>query len=209
MKKETVFLLSGALAAGIGIYAFTQGNITFADKTETAELPSAIPIISQIELRDSMDEWGDGKISIHGSYADGVQSLEELKTASEAILTGTVTEQKQFSSLSVVSTVKVTTVIKGSTWDMVEIYQLGRLPYEAGTELLKPEGEYVLFLGLQGTERENKFYVKGGFQGAFLNSNGEIYNQDHALKEDARKSPSPLTTDLSEFDAFADWLKEA
>jgi len=123
-----------------------------------------------------------GRITdINASYGDGSSTIKDMKSKAKQIVTGYVVSQEQFSEVSVMSILKVNETYRGKKLDELEIYQLGILGEE---DVLVPDKEYILFLGLQGTEKENKFYIIGGQQGIFVKCGETIEAADTVMKKD-------------------------
>lgn len=122
---------------------------------------------------------------VYACYGDGSFTLKEMKDKAKQIVSGVVLEQKQFSQMSVVSTVKVTDTIRGKDFDSIEIYQLGRIGDE---EVLSEGTDYILFLGIQGgNPDENEFYIVGGIQGIFTKKDDDIKAFDYTMANDLKK----------------------
>lgn len=120
-------------------------------------------------------------------YADFSPSIKEMMKNSDLIIVGkpvSVHEQRQY---GVLSKVEVLSTIKGEKFDNIILVQTGK-----ADENLKVEGDvlpfnqnYILFLGKQEYGEPNMFYVKAGWQGAFLQrSDGTLLNNDATMKKE-------------------------
>ena len=155
----------------------------------TASIPSYLLITKNnssipISTIDNIALPEGEKVHLSASYSDGSETISEMMDKAHQIISGSVLEQKQFSDFSVLSTVKVNDTIRGKKFEEIEIYQLGQIGDE---ELLSKDNEYILFLGLQGKEDENKFYIIGGTQGIFLKDDNSIQAYDIVMKNDLAK----------------------
>lgn len=189
MKKSTVHIIL-SVAVSVGLY--------YAAKMSLEKMPIEaapyVPLESPVHL-----------VEKQVSQQKNVYSIDELTDSALMIVKGTVVAQSPHSAISVLATVKVTEVLKGDPLDAdtLEVFQLGKLPYEEENSLLlKPDAEYLLFLGRQDGESGNIFYVEGGQQGAFRNADGKVVQAALLLPSAELNLSAPIPSGMSEFDAF-------
>lgn len=132
--------------------------------------PSLVEVVSENAVLSPLAK----PVEVNGSILDYSSSLEEMARDSDLIVVATVTEQEQFSPLSVTSTLKVGRVIKGAASDKMVVFQLGSLN-ERDQYLLGVGGTYFLFLGKQSDSSPDTYFVKGGHQGLFEIRNGKLF----------------------------------
>jgi hypothetical protein len=142
----------GLIAFGLNLAQKPTGRLTVSYAAES-ELPpgSIIPT----STKDAA-----------GTVVDYAESLTEMATNADLIVVAKVTDQQQFSYVSVASTAQPLRVLKGSAPSSLTIFQLGSLT-DRSDGLLQTGTTYFLFLGKQSDASPNTFYVKGEHQGIF------------------------------------------
>lgn len=189
MKKNTVHIIL-SVAVSVGLY---YGAKMFLEKMPIEAAPY-VPMESPVHL-----------VEKQVSQRKNIYSIEELTDSALMIVKGTVVAQNTHSAISVLATVNVTEVLKGDPLDAdtLEVFQLGKLPYEEETSLLlKPDAEYLLFLGRQDGESANIFYIEGGQQGAFRNADGKVVQAAPLLPSTELNPSTPVPSGMSAFEAF-------
>lgn len=134
-------------------------------------------------------------------YLDQSSSLKELKSLSEEIVKGKVIKQEYYGALSLLSTISVEKAFKGDNKSEIQVIQL-----RDGNELSLNQ-EYILFLGKQ-TDNSGMFFVKGGYQGKFLNNKGQLESKDNKLQEDFEKIVKENNSSKSDIEKFSSFLDE-
>lgn len=207
--KKSILTISCICIVAVGTFLFTQAH--FKSDTSKAQAvnatnntPLKVTYVDQSDLQKSLEAIKNGHKKVEATYNDGSASISEMKKNADQIVIGKVISQKQFSSVSVVSTVAVSKTSKGRHFDTIDVYQLGNL---GGSDILNTDNEYILFLGYQGASHENKFYIKGGIQGSFLNANGKLSNSDSMIVQDLAKIKADKNKD-SEFEALSEFISE-
>lgn len=193
MKKSTANIILG-VTISVGLYYAAK---VFVEKRPLQTAPY-VPLASPVQL-----------VEKQVAQSQNIYSIEELAQSAPLIVTGTVVAQNPHSAISVLATVNVKEVLKGEPpdGDSLQVFQLGKLPYEEDSLLLAPDAEYLLFLGRQDGERANIFFVEGGQQGAFRNADGKIVQADPRLPAAALTPSTPGPTGMSEFEAFVDTVR--
>lgn len=182
MKKMKIGFLATVILLAV---AFTYG---FISKNQQLTQPTTPTVgqsqVNMIPFDDAQHKASDGK-TVFATYADVSKDLKEIRDNSDAIVVGKVESLKPTGSLSTVVTFNVSKTLKGKKYEKIEIYQMGT---PEDPEVLKPENEYILFLGYQEKKEGNIFYIKGGHQGIGINKNGKIVLNDTVLQSDFEKN---------------------
>ncbi|GEM_PF-6207501 len=125
--------------------------------------------------------------AIDATYGDYSDSLEEMRKNADVILIGkpvSVFEQREY---GVISNVEVEETLKGQSFEKIRLYQIGRVDEEMKSvgDVLEFGQTYVLFLGKQEDGEPDTYYVKAGWQGAFLqHSDGTLSNKDSTMSKE-------------------------
>lgn len=141
-------------------------------------------------------------------YVDGVKEISELKENAELIVIGKVQKQSQYGEVGILSKVKISKTIRGKEFSEIEVIQINN-----EDELLKKGEEYILLLGKQKDGTEDRYYIKGGYQGAFHNCDGNLYNIDSKMREEVKKlkekhQMSKSDNEANEFELLSAYLEE-
>ncbi len=159
--------------AVLGIYMYSKKDI------KPATTVGAVVNISTNEAHENNKASGN---KIDALYSDGAVSINEMKKNSDLIVVGKVISKEQVSEFSVRSTVSVEKAYKGKSTDEIYVLEM------AGDSLLNVGEEFILFLGVQGDNKENKYFIKGGIQGAFKkDSNNKLKITDNIMRADFDK----------------------
>lgn len=193
MKKVLIISLGIVCLSMLLVYSLQVWNKNSPQNIPQSDTSSAVVIPF-----DSAK--GGFSSNVEATYSDMSRTLKDMKKSSDSIILGKVVEQKQYSDVSVASTVEVDKTYKGKSYDTVTIFQLGKI---GDNSILTVDSEYVLFLGFQFDASKNDYYIKGGEQGAFKNEDGKITIKDMIIKEDFEKERK-LINKNSDFDILID-----
>jgi len=173
-KKTVVFALSVLV---IGCF------VLFANNGSKPSQDSTLPVHNDSEAASSAPSFE----AINATYGDYSASLEEMRKNADVILIGkpvSVFEQREY---GVISNVEVKETLKGQSFEKIRLYQIGRVDEEVKSvgDVLEFGQTYVLFLGKQEDGEPDTYYVKAGWQGAFLqHADGSLSNKDSTMSEE-------------------------
>ncbi len=182
MKKTKFTFATGLII--LSIISVLSYNAIFNKTESEAEIKNDNVAYSDIETISSEELKNIGKDfsgEIEADYQDYSDSLEDMKDIAVLIVRATVTEQIQYSDMSVQSRVEVSKTLKGDSFDQIRIYQLGTIGED---NVLSPDKEYLLFLGKQTDGEKDTFFINGGEQGIIAIDNNKIDPVDPVIKKD-------------------------
>jgi hypothetical protein len=77
---------------------------------------------------------------------DWALTMEELTSSACLIVRGELVAQHQYSRLTVVNVLRVSSTLKGDHLEEIMVFQVGSIQ-RPGSDMLKAGTEYILFLG--------------------------------------------------------------
>lgn len=189
MKKRNLIIVFSILAL-----VMVTSTLFFDAKEE--------PFNQSVEVVNLNDIAFDNIGDVEALYSDGSLSFAEMKNTSDAILFGKVLEQYEFSPYSIVSKVEVLRSYHGKKLNQITIFQV------KDENVLDINKEYMLFLGKQGDEKPDTFYIRGGFQGAFLFENNNFTNKDKIMNDELNSHIFEKSANEDSIKVFESLLKK-
>jgi len=120
-------------------------------------------------------------------YGDYSSSLKEMKENADLIVIGKPVSVIKRGEYGVTSNIEVISTLKGKKFDAIKLMQLGKVDQNLRTDgdVLPFNQTYILFLGKQEDGEPNTFYVRAGWQGAFLeDANGKLWSNDSTMNDE-------------------------